>query len=315
LLDDPDYFELEGQTQAILIGLVLCADDHGRGMAHANWLGRKLNQDASVIEGALTQLQEHRLLQCYQVDQQRYYVLLKWWEWEAGLRNPARSKYPNPPQSAETEHTEKVSPTFSEKLQETSSNSEEGGISPLEVEVEVEDEVEIEIEDEVEEEGENKTPPSNVVIFPTTTTTNGDAADGQKEQERITQTIQQVAHILKLPQSEALCRIVQDYHADSALSLLGEADAAREWMDDPHRNKKHKRMSPAFFRHWLQRERESRARREAERVAAAQQMEGTGTTGKGGGATSVSPGSGLASRRLDLDPYYQRNAKPRGGQS
>src|SRR5262245_35596868 len=134
LLDDPDYFELDGQAQAILIGLVLCADDHGRGMAHANWLARKLNRDAGMIEAALTQLQEHRLLQCYQVEQQRYCVLLKWKEWQAGLRNPARPQYPEPPQSAETKHTEKVSPTFSEKVRETSRNFEEGVISSLEVE-------------------------------------------------------------------------------------------------------------------------------------------------------------------------------------
>jgi hypothetical protein len=323
LLDDPDYFELDGQTQAILIGLVLCADDHGRGMAHANWLARKLNRDTGMIEAAFTQLQEHRLVQCYQVELQRYYVLLKWWEWEAGLRNPARSKYPEPPPSAETEHVKKVSPTFSEKVRKTSRNLEEGVIPSLEIEVEEEIEIEVEDEEEGEEESQEKQQRSNVVIFPTTTPTTSDDADGQKEPERITHLTHQVAGILKLSAGDALHRIVQDYHADPSLSLLGEADAAREWIDDPQRNKKHKRMSPAFFRHWLQRERESWARREAERTASANPVAGTGTTGRAGevvpgkgGTAPTSPGAGLASRSLmGLSAQYRRATSQKGNQS
>jgi hypothetical protein len=170
-------------------------------------------------------------------------------------------------------------------------------------------------EDNVGEGQEQEAQPSNIVAFPTsTTTTSDDDADGQNEQEKITYLTHQVAGILKLFPGDALRRIVQDYHADPSLSLLGEADAAREWIDDPQRNQKHKRMSPAFFRHWLQRERETRAQREAERTAASHQVKGTGTTGKAediapgqGKIAPTSPGAGLASRSLmGLEAQYRR---------
>ena len=60
--------------------------------------------------------------------------------------------------------------------------------------------------------------------------------------------------ILNLPVTERLQRVVADYLDDSSLSLLGEADAAREWIEDPRRNRKRKQLTPAFFRCWLKRE-------------------------------------------------------------
>ena len=41
------------------------------------------------------------------------------------------------------------------------------------------------------------------------------------------------------------------------MSLFGEADAAREWIEDRQRNRKQQRLTPAFFRRWLKREQES----------------------------------------------------------
>ncbi|MBO0790016.1 MAG: hypothetical protein J2P36_03585, partial [Ktedonobacteraceae bacterium] len=51
--------------------------------------------------------------------------------------------------------------------------------------------------------------------------------------------------------------------ADPAISLLGQADAAREWIDDRHRNHHQRQMSPAFFRRWLNREHASIQARQA----------------------------------------------------
>lgn len=67
----------------------------------------------------------------------------------------------------------------------------------------------------------------------------------------------QVAAILTLPVTERLQRVVADYLGDPSLSLLGEADAAREWIEDPRRNRKRKQLTPAFFRCWLKREHEA----------------------------------------------------------
>ena len=70
----------------------------------------------------------------------------------------------------------------------------------------------------------------------------------------VTTLTQQVAQILKLAVSEALTRLVTEYACSSSLSLLGEADAAREWIDDGTRNRNSKCVTVAFFRRWLQRE-------------------------------------------------------------
>jgi hypothetical protein len=56
--------------------------------------------------------------------------------------------------------------------------------------------------------------------------------------------------------NDALTRIVAEYHTAPTLSLLGEADAAREWIEDRQRNKKEQHLTPAFFRRWLKREHE-----------------------------------------------------------
>jgi hypothetical protein len=71
---------------------------------------------------------------------------------------------------------------------------------------------------------------------------------------------QQVAAILKIAVTEGLARVVADYLGDPSLSLLGEADAAREWIDDPRRNRKRQQLTPAFYRRWLKREHETAQR-------------------------------------------------------
>lgn len=300
LLDDPDYFELNGDIQAILLGLVLCADDHGRGMAHTGWLARKLNRDISVIEAALAELESHHMLLRYQVEQQHYYILLKWWQWQAGLYKPARPLYPEPPQQHEEIHL-KLSPTFSKKVGESLRNSEKLQNSPLEVEGEEEVEVEIESESESEVEGEEESHPVNVVTFPTTP--RHDAADGECEKKSEQDLLAQIAHILRLSPDEALLRIVQDYRASPGLSLLGEADAAREWIDSSSSNKQRKKMTPAFFRRWLKRECESRQRQQ-ETTLLSQQHEIKAASRAQSGA---SPGTGLASQSLmDLEQRYRR---------
>jgi len=49
-------------------------------------------------------------------------------------------------------------------------------------------------------------------------------------EQKVSEMTEQVAAILKLNVTAALRRIVEEYSTDATLSLLGEADAAREWI-------------------------------------------------------------------------------------
>lgn len=62
---DPDVMSLSsGDIRLILVGLVLQADDWGRGLAHAVILGRDLDYAPESIEAALGELEQAELVQC-----------------------------------------------------------------------------------------------------------------------------------------------------------------------------------------------------------------------------------------------------------
>jgi hypothetical protein len=236
------------------------------------------------------------------VERQHYYVLLKWWQWQSGLHNPARPLYPAPSQQQNGAGAQTPSPSFSKKVRASSRDAEDVRNSSREEE----GERETEFESEREEEDEEESPPVNVVTFPTTQRSDGD--DGAFEKKPEQDTLKQVAHILRLSPDGALLRIVQDYRASPGLSLLGEADAAREWIDDPKRNKARKKMTPAFFRRWLKRECDSSKPRQ-EAAAASQQQQPeirTASRAQPGTRQLMSPGAGLASQSLmDLERRYK----------
>ncbi len=86
-----------------------------------------------------------------------------------------------------------------------------------------------------------------------------------------------------------------EFLGDPAISLLGEADAAREWIDNQRRNQKKQAMTPAFFRRWLKRERGEYASAEhpsARAHAVASHQLATGTTGRPQASSSTSQGDG-----------------------
>src|SRR5712692_1439215 len=94
---DPDVMALSsGDVRLILIGLILNADDEGRGLAHARILGRELDYPPEVIESALQEMEACELVQCYQVERHRYYSLRRWGEWQT-LSKPTQSRFPAPP--------------------------------------------------------------------------------------------------------------------------------------------------------------------------------------------------------------------------
>ncbi|MBO0780205.1 MAG: hypothetical protein J2P37_15380 [Ktedonobacteraceae bacterium] len=255
LCEQPAFFELDSDTQMMLVGFALAADDYGRGVAHRRLLARKLDKDEALIEQALTTLQAHDFLCCYQVGRGRYYALTCWQEWQS-LHKPTPSKYPAPPppdsdsvlpggfhSSADAQDDSGV-PRISPGVPGFS-----GEIRPEEEEEEPEGEKEERRRNEVEDEAF----PGKVVtsLAPSSSVSSDDVS---LTQGAISQKTRQVAQILHLPLSGALRRVVADYGSDESLSLLGEADAAREWIEDRHRNRKGQAMTPAFFRRWLGRE-------------------------------------------------------------
>ena len=265
-------------TRLLLVGLISDADDYGRGSADSHLLGRKLDHTPEVIVQALSELEASGFVQCYG-DEERCYALCAWTEWQT-LSKPTPSKYPAPPTQAGNPmvSSSQGSPPFSEI---PLGNPEK----PTELLREGEEEL-----NRTEDEGEEnqRATSGKIVVFP--------AAATSEDERKVQETTRVVARILKLQESEALARLVQEYYQHSHLSLLGEADAAREWIDDRRRNRKGQRMSPSFFRRWLKKEIEAIKRREAE-LEGQRQGKLTGTDGHGATHPTPSPRTPVASER------------------
>jgi hypothetical protein len=257
--------------------LVLLADDEGRELAHSKLLSREIDYPPQQIEAALEELGENDLVILYQGVKHRYYQLTRWSQWQSiSSQKMIPSKYPAPP----VESVPAVAPPMSEEDQRA--RAELSWHSP-EIRGEMPGNVgnpqgnsgknrenlsqynlsESKLIQEKRIEEERSTPP-NVVLFPTT---RDDDNAVSSLSESFSEVRLQIAEILHLPCSEGLARIIADYGEIPELSLVGEADAAREWLDDPARNRKGQRMSLAFFRRWLQREYEASRSRQMARVS------------------------------------------------
>lgn len=268
---DPDIMNLGSkETQLILIGLILLADDEGRAVAHAGLLGREMDYPVKHIEAALEDLVDNDLLVVYQAGKHRYYQLTRWSQWQTLGGRLTPSRYPAPPVSPSNEAANHPTPEHLERSQRNAGedSGNDRGNSPHFPDQENPRELN-------QREGEGKEPspdefepsPGKVVPFPSPPDSAANADGlmphrGTPSDAGQTTLARQVAHILRLPVSDALLRLVADYAPQVSLSVLGEADAAREWIDDPQRNKQRKRMSPAFFRTWLKREMEAVERRQ-----------------------------------------------------
>ena len=290
LLFDPDYMELDSDTQVILLMLVLTADDEGRGRAHTGMLARHFNKPAERIEQALALLSELDLVMCYVVGRHRYYHLVRWGEWQT-LSKPTPSRYPLPPTSPLPESLVSASP------RETQGN-------PGESWVEGEGKRREQNPEEKKAETKEDSLPAGITRFPerarftentshsfrsassspapAKTPPEGDASVQADPPRASGVPVQQVANILRIPVTEPLTHLVTEYTTLGSLALLGEADAAREWIEDITRNRHHKPMSVAFFRRWLKREQEMMAQRHAPTESQTVQMRATGTTGSSG---------------------------------
>src|SRR5205085_8661640 len=89
----PKFEALSSNTvRLIYIGIVLDADDYGRGMASASILGRKLAQPPDTIESALLELEQQGFLECYEVEGEHYYHMRNWFKLQK-LSRPTPSGY------------------------------------------------------------------------------------------------------------------------------------------------------------------------------------------------------------------------------
>jgi hypothetical protein len=287
LFFSPDFFELScNDTRLIMIGIILDADDEGRGSAHRTVLARKLHQEVELIDNALEELEQHGILQCYDVAGRPYYVLCHWHTYQT-LSKPTPSKFPAPPSA----HQQGTPTTFQEDAGDAShpqgnmvsscNTLRNAGISTTFMGTPgqsrnalLEGEVEREREHEREKkrtEGEDEGAQSNILPFPIV------GGISSASHEHLEVATKKIAQTLQLPVTEALTQIVQEFLDNSSLSLLGEAIEAREWIDDPGRNRSQKQMTLAFFRRWLKRERGDYGQ------PVSWKEQATGTTGKRSG--------------------------------
>ena len=284
---DPDIVDLSKDAQLILIGLVLNADDEGREYAHAKVLGQEMDYPPEHIEAVLQELSEQHLIVLYEVGRHRYYQLTQQWQNLGSKATP--SKFPAP------EHF----PESSRKIPENSGNLSE---SPAQ---------EKRREEKLTQENaaEGNTTPANITPFPSKSGGGGGEVVSLNENE-IDQQTRDVAKILRLEATPALRRVVADFLGDTALSLTGEADMAREYIDDPKRNHRHKTMSPAFYRQWLKRERDQPRPKSGQNPTTLPAGQATGTD------STHPPGPAFRSL-MNLEAEYQRHtnrrAKDEGG--
>jgi len=290
LLSDPDYMELDSDTQVILLMLVLTADDEGRGRAHTGMLARHFNKPLERIEHALAQLSELELVTCYIVGRHHYYQLLRWWDWQT-LSKPTPSRFPLPPAKVQPNASAPCSPRETQENPGASWPEGEG----KGIETEQKQEAESDLPAGITRFPHLPSPAANFhgsgrLSLPTPTVPfmhdaplSSQPPDGLCS---LASSVQQIATILHLPVTEALTRVITDYTTFGALALQGCADAAREWIDDPTRNRSQKRMSVAFFRRWLDREQDIIAARQHAREQQATWWLATGTSRSSGSFSS-----------------------------
>jgi len=269
---DADIMNVSKDGQLILVGLVLLADDEGRELAHPRLLSREIDYPPEQIEAALAELVENDLVVLYQAGKHNYYSLIRWNQWQSiSSQKMTPSKYPAPPVDGVSEAAPAVSeekqivgaehfryaPEFRREMLgkggSAQGNSGKNREIPTQFKLSESNSSESKL---IEDEGE-KQPPPNIVLFPAARDDADDEIDTKKAETEVIAVTKQVATILNLPVNDRLQRVIADYLDDTSLSLLGEADAAREWIEDPRRNRKRKQLTPAFFRCWLKREHEA----------------------------------------------------------
>jgi hypothetical protein len=246
LFASPDFFELSSDTiRLIMIGLILDADDEGRGCAHPRLLARKLDTTPEAVAQALTECEAHGIVRCYTVEGRSYYVLVHWQKYQV-LSRPTPSSYPPPPPDPFAPEV-----TFQGKPRIPRGSLASPGDDLPEDEGEGKGKEKESEGEEKRREAEAEDLPAGITRFPTP----GGRSDGvlPSLNERFQEETTRVASLLGLPLSTQLETIVDEFGHAPTISLVGEAIEARAWIDDHRRNGKRQQMTPAFFRRWLKR--------------------------------------------------------------
>src|SRR5437762_1596658 len=179
---DPDIAGLTHNSQLILLGLALCGDDHGRGVADTKLLGREIDYPPEQIEAALQALSENDLIVLYQAGRHRYYQLKEDWQKSMGAKRTP-SKLPAPP--ATLTETADLPPESTQSPPESTDLPPESTPQYNLIKVNL-------IEDE-----EKPCASSNVITFPAPTN------DGSDVSDEVLNTTRRVASILKLQETAA----------------------------------------------------------------------------------------------------------------
>jgi hypothetical protein len=268
---DADIMNVSKDGQLILVGLVLLADDEGRELAHSRLLSREIDYPPEQIEAALQELVENDLVVLYQAGKHCFYSLTRWNQWQSiSSQKMTPSKYPVPPA---TEATTCVEKPLESARAETGTNGTQASVDVSQKSPEIprisqriagenrESPTQVNLseskssESKSMEDDQETQPPPNVLPFPAAHA-DADEDTTNTAEQAVFEATKQVSSILNLTVTDGLARVVADYLGDPSLSLLGEADAAREWIEDPRRNRKRQRLTPVFFRRWLKREHE-----------------------------------------------------------
>lgn len=243
LFASPDFFDLSTDTiRLIMIGLILDADDEGRGCAHPRLLARKLDKQPQEIEQAFSELETRSIVLRYDVAGRGYYVLCHWLTYQI-LSRPTPSIYPAPPVVKDGEPFPGFPRGFVGNPGNALPEGEEEGKGREE-----------ELEQEGEEEGNAQHPARAPLSLMTAPALVSDASDPAAHADSSSWEGSQLAHVLQLPDTTHLHAIIHEF-AGAAFSLATQAQQARAWIDDPARNRRQQPMTLAFFHRWLKRER------------------------------------------------------------
>jgi hypothetical protein len=94
----PDFMDLDHVSKLAYIGLILHADDDGRGYIHLRGLSHATDLRDTEVESSLLQLEEKGLVLVYVVDNKEYYYITGWFDMQS-IRHPHASILPAPPAS------------------------------------------------------------------------------------------------------------------------------------------------------------------------------------------------------------------------
>ncbi|MFQ5443008.1 MAG: hypothetical protein ACE5EK_00175 [Nitrospinales bacterium] len=109
MFTDSRFMDLSIQAKLLWIGLIVFADDHGRGRANLKVLKALIftghDIDLATIGENLGEISAKSMIKLYRVGEENYYCLPKWLKYQK-LRHPKNSIYPgfapDPPQPAAT---------------------------------------------------------------------------------------------------------------------------------------------------------------------------------------------------------------------